>query len=163
MFHKSPIRRAPQAPASDRDRNQTHSQYPTYGNLRMRQVNDLRSVSGGLPLDSTAPRHTEAGVPLWRNAPRQEAHSDRVPVLAQHAEQGAFSSTEHMFPRHGVLAWNPAHVQPCPPNGRVGCWRGADHSALFHQPPSSPCEKATTTCHDHPIYRATIFLKLSSN
>ena len=46
-------------------------------------------MSGGLHLDSTATRHTEAGVPLWLHRPMQEAHIDRVPVLAQHAEQGA--------------------------------------------------------------------------
>jgi hypothetical protein len=37
--------------------------------------------------------------------------SDKRPVLVQHAEQGAFSSTENILPRHGMLAWNPAHVQ----------------------------------------------------
>ena len=29
-----------------------------------------------------------------------------MPVLAQHAEQGALS-TENVLPRHGILAWNP--------------------------------------------------------
>ena len=33
--------------------------------------------------------------------------SDKSPVLAQHAEQGALLSTENVLPRHGVLAWNP--------------------------------------------------------
>ena len=32
--------------------------------------------------------------------------SDKTPILAQHAEQGALSSTENVLPRHGVLAWN---------------------------------------------------------
>jgi len=34
-------------------------------------------------------------------------HPDKVPVLAQHAESAALSSTENVLPRHGVLAWNP--------------------------------------------------------
>jgi hypothetical protein len=33
-------------------------------------------------------------------------HPDKVPVLAQHAESAALSSTENVLPRHGVLAWN---------------------------------------------------------
>src|SRR5260370_28191603 len=37
--------------------------------------------------------------------------SDKRPVLAQHAEQGALLSTENILPMHGVLAWNPAHFQ----------------------------------------------------
>ena len=32
--------------------------------------------------------------------------SDNAPVLAQHAESAASSSTENVLPRHGVLAWN---------------------------------------------------------
>ncbi len=34
-------------------------------------------------------------------------HPDKVPVLAQHAESAACSSTENVLPRHGILAWNP--------------------------------------------------------
>ena len=34
-------------------------------------------------------------------------HPDKVPVLAQHAESAALSSTENVLPRHGILAWNP--------------------------------------------------------
>jgi hypothetical protein len=34
-------------------------------------------------------------------------HPDKVPVLAQHAESAAFTSTENVLPRHGLLAWNP--------------------------------------------------------
>ncbi len=37
--------------------------------------------------------------------------SDNPPVLVQHAEQGTLPSTENILPTHGVLAWNPAHVQ----------------------------------------------------
>ncbi len=34
-------------------------------------------------------------------------HPDKVPVLAQHAEEASLTSTENVLPRHGILAWNP--------------------------------------------------------
>ena len=65
----------------------------------------------GLCPASTAILHTLVSLQLWLHRPTQEARSDNPPVLAQHAEQGAFPSTANILPRHGVLAWNPAHVQ----------------------------------------------------
>jgi hypothetical protein len=44
---------------------------PTISTVRMDMfcVNDLRSETGGLPLDSTATQHTFAGVLLWLRCP----------------------------------------------------------------------------------------------
>jgi hypothetical protein len=39
---------------------------------------------------------------------RRMPATDKCPVLAQHAEQEAFSSTTSVLPLHGVLAGNPA-------------------------------------------------------
>jgi hypothetical protein len=44
--------------------------------------------------------------------------TDKCPVLAQHAEQEAFSSTTSVLPLHGVLAGNPGHSV-----GKVSCRR----------------------------------------
>ena len=42
----------------------------------------------------------------WGRMQRSIGLHNNPPVLAQHAEQGALSSTENVLPRHGVLAWN---------------------------------------------------------
>src|SRR2546430_12246423 len=34
--------------------------------------------------------------------------SDKWPVLAQYAEQGALASTKNVLPKHGILAQNPS-------------------------------------------------------
>ena len=44
--------------------------------------------------------------------------TDKCPVLAQHAEQEAFSSTTSVLPLHGVLAGNQGHSV-----GKVSCRR----------------------------------------
>ena len=62
----------------------------------------------GLCLALTAILYTLARLQLWLHRPTQEARSDKTPVLAQHAEQGALPSTENILPRHGILAWNPS-------------------------------------------------------
>src|SRR5258708_6590880 len=69
----------------------------------------------GLCLYSTTTRYTLAGLPLslqhTTHHPgnyQDRGPSDKRPVLAQHAEQGALSSTKSVLPMHGVLAWNPA-------------------------------------------------------
>lgn len=56
---------------------------------------------GGLCLASTATLHTLARLQLWLHRPTQEARSDKTPVLAQHAGQGVFSSTENILPESG--------------------------------------------------------------
>ena len=69
----------------------------------------------GLCLYSTTTRYTLAGLPLSLQHTTQHPGNyqdrgpfDKRPVLAQHAEQGALSSTKSVLPMHGVLAWNPA-------------------------------------------------------
>jgi seryl-tRNA synthetase len=49
--------------------------------LELALVNDLCSESGGLllPLDSTATRHTFAGVPLWLHGPRHQGPLTNTP------------------------------------------------------------------------------------
>ena len=45
--------------------------------------------------------------------------TDKCPVLAQHAEQEAFSSTTSVLPLHGVLAGNPGHSVGKEPVGEL--------------------------------------------
>src|SRR5712692_11346944 len=45
--------------------------------------------------------------------------TDKCPVLAQHAEQEAFSSTTSVLPLHGVLAGNPGHSVGKEPIGEL--------------------------------------------
>jgi len=57
-------------------------------------VNQLRLEAVGLHLDSAATLQTLMGQQLWFHSPMRSVHSDKVPILAQHAEQGAFSTRE---------------------------------------------------------------------
>jgi hypothetical protein len=53
--------------------------------------------------------------------------SDKDPVLAQHAEQEAFASTENVLPVHGILVRNPtvllekSHAGELSLSGEPGC------------------------------------------
>ena len=61
---------------------------------------------GLLHLDSTAILHAEAGAQLWLHSPMRSVHSDKVPVLAQHAEPEAFIDRERFTPSR-LLDGNP--------------------------------------------------------
>ncbi len=61
--------------------------------------------------------------------------SDKRPVLAQHAGQGALVSTANVLPRHGVLAWNPLRSVGKGPVGEPSLSAGAEclspHSTIL--------------------------------
>ena len=55
-------------------------------------VNDLRSETGGLHLDSTATLHTFAGVQLWLRCPMYQGTLTRCPSCSNPVEARAFAS-----------------------------------------------------------------------
>src|SRR5207302_370875 len=64
----------------------------------------------GLHLRSTATRCLCEERPLWLHSATHRALLTRGPSLSSVPDKER-CSTENIFPRHGVLAWNPAHVQ----------------------------------------------------
>jgi len=63
-----------------------------------------KGLVSGLDRNSEGPCESSA----LASSTDTSGHPDKVPVLAQHAESAALSSTENVLPRHGILAWNPA-------------------------------------------------------
>ncbi len=95
-------------------------------------------------------------------------HSDKVPVLAQHAEQGALSSTENVLPYRGILDRNPTvqlkryRVGELSLPGEPGClslpgkYRTNDLKRQGETPagggPSSPCVNAGASAQQNGEY-----------
>jgi hypothetical protein len=65
-----------------------------------------QEARGMLHLDSTATRNTEVGAPHWLHRPMRSVYIDKVPVLAQHAEQGAKVTTKNVLASAWILAQN---------------------------------------------------------